>query len=70
MLEFPAHICWVITVDDKVRLDQVKSEFEWKRPNLTRSIRASKLSVFSTKYNSVSTKQATQKAPNLILRGV
>ena len=27
MLEFQAHICWVITVDYKVRLGQVKSEF-------------------------------------------
>ena len=26
MLEFQAHICWVITVDYKVRLGQVKSE--------------------------------------------
>ena len=58
------------SVDYKVRLGQVESEFDWKRPKLTRSVRASKLSVFSTKYNSVSTKQATQKAPNLILRGV
>ena len=37
MLEFQAHICWVITVDHKVRLGQVDSEFDWKRPNLTRS---------------------------------
>ena len=28
MLEFQAHICWVITVDYKVRLGQVKSEFD------------------------------------------
>ena len=27
MLEFQAHICWVITLDYKVRLGQVKSEF-------------------------------------------
>ena len=27
MLEFQDHICWVITVDYKVRLGQVKSEF-------------------------------------------
>ena len=32
MLEFQTHICWVITVDCKVRLGQVKSEFDWKRP--------------------------------------
>ena len=70
MLEFQAHICWVITVDYKVRLGQVKSEFDSKRPKLTRSVWASILSIFSIKYNSVSTKQATQKAPNLILRGV
>ena len=53
MLEFQAHICWVITVDYKVRLGQVKSEFDWKRPKLTRSIRASKLSIFSVKSHSV-----------------
>ena len=53
MLEFQAHVCWVITVDYKVRLGQVKSEFNWKRPKLTRSVRASKLSVISMKYNSV-----------------
>ena len=53
MLEFQAHICWVITVDYKVRLGQVKSEFDWKRPKLTRSLRASKLSIFSTKSYSV-----------------
>ena len=47
MLEFQAHICWVITVDYKVRLGQVKSEFDWKSPKLTRSVRASKLSMFS-----------------------
>ena len=40
MLEFQAHVCWVITVDYKVRLGQVKSEFDWKRPKLTRSVRA------------------------------
>ena len=28
MLEFQAQICWVITVDYKVRLGQVKSEFD------------------------------------------
>ena len=28
MLEFQAHICWVITVNYKVRLGQVKSEFD------------------------------------------
>ena len=27
-LEFQAHICWVITVDYKVILGQVKSEFD------------------------------------------
>ena len=27
-LEFLAHICWVITVDYKVRLGQIKSEFD------------------------------------------
>ena len=53
MLEFYVHICWVITVLYKVRLGQVKSEFDWKRPKLTRSVRASKLSIFSVKYNSV-----------------
>ena len=53
MLEFQAHICWVITVDYKVRLGQAKSEFDWKRPKLTRSVRASKLPIFSIKYNSV-----------------
>ena len=53
MLEFQAHICWVITVDYKVRLGQVKSEFNQKRQKLTRSVRASKLSIFSTKYNCV-----------------
>ena len=53
MLEFQAHICWVITVDYKVRLGQVKSEFDWKRPKLTRSIRAPKSSIFSVKSNSV-----------------
>ena len=29
MLEFQAHICWVITVDFKVKLAQVKSEFDY-----------------------------------------
>ena len=53
MLEFQAHFCWVITVDYKVRLGQVKSEFDWKRPKLTRSVRASKLSLLSIKYSSV-----------------
>ena len=53
MLEFQAHICWVITVDHKVRLGQVKSEFDWKSPKLTRSVRASKLSMFPTKSYSV-----------------
>lgn len=28
MLEFQAHICWMITVDYKVRLGKVKSELE------------------------------------------
>ena len=54
MIEFQAHICWVITVDYKVRLGQVKSEFDWKSPKLTRSVRASKLSVFFLKYYTVS----------------
>ena len=49
MLEFKAHICWVITADYKVRLGQVKSEFDQKRPKLTRSVRASILSIFSIK---------------------
>ena len=62
MLEFQAHICWVITVDYKVRLGQVKSEFDWKRPKLTRSVRASKLSIFSWKYNSVWIKQCSELA--------
>ena len=53
MLEFQAHFCWVITVDYKVRLGQVKSEFDWKSPKLTRSVRASILSRFSMKSNSV-----------------
>ena len=55
MLEFQAHICWVITVAYKVRLGQVKIEFNRKIPKLTRSVRASKLSVFSIKSNSVLT---------------
>ena len=53
MLEFQTHICWVITLDYKVRLGQVKSEFNWKRQKLTRSVRASKLSLLSIKYSSV-----------------
>ena len=53
MLEFQAHICWVITVDYKVRLGEVKSEFDWKRPKLTRPVRAPKLSIFAIEYNSV-----------------
>ena len=53
MLEFQAHVCWVITVDYKVRLGQVKSEFDRKRPKLTRSVQASKLSIFSVKSHSV-----------------
>ena len=53
MLEFQAHIFWVITVDFKVRLGQVKSEFHLKSQKLTRSVRASKLSIFTMKYNSV-----------------
>ena len=53
MLEFQAHICWVITVDYKVKLGQVKSEFDWKRPKLTRPIRASILSILSIKPHSV-----------------
>ena len=53
MLEFHAHFRWVIIVDYKVRLGQVKLDFDWKSPKLTRSIRASKLSIFSTKSNSV-----------------
>ena len=53
ILEFQAHICWVITVDYKVRLAQLKSEFDWKRPKLTRSVRASKLSIFSIKFYTV-----------------
>ena len=44
MFEFQAHICWVISVDYKARLDEVKSEFYWKIPKLTRSVRASKMS--------------------------
>ena len=46
MLEFQTHICWVITVGYKVRLGQVKSEFDWKSPKLTRSNWASELSIF------------------------
>ena len=53
MLEVQAHICWVITVDYKVRLGQVKSEFNWKRPKLTRSGRALKLSRFCMKSHRV-----------------
>ena len=47
MLEYQAHICWVITADYKVRLGQVKSEFDTKSPKLTRSVQASKLSIFT-----------------------
>ena len=53
MLEFQSHICWMITVDYKVRLGQVKSEFDWKRPKLTHSVQASKLSIFSVNSYSV-----------------
>ena len=53
MLEFQAHICWVISLNYKVKLGQVKSEFDWKRPKLTRSGQASKLSIFSVKSYSV-----------------
>ena len=53
MLKFQAHICWVINVDYKVRLGQVKSEFDLKSQKLTRSVQASKLSIFSVKSNSV-----------------
>ena len=53
MLELQAHFCWVITVDYKVRLGQVKSEFNRKRAKLTRSVPASILSIFSEKPNSV-----------------
>ena len=53
MLEFQAHICWVMTVDYKVRLGQARSEFELKSQKLTRSVRALKLSLFSVKSNSV-----------------
>ena len=53
MLEFQAHISWVITVDYKVRLGTVKSEFNRKSQILTRSVRASKMAIFSEKYNSV-----------------
>lgn len=52
-LEFQAHICWVIIVDYKVRLGEVKSEFNRKGPKLTCSVRASKLSIFFVKFNSV-----------------
>ena len=34
MLEFQAHICWVKTVDYKVRLGQVKSEFDSKKSKI------------------------------------
>ena len=70
MLEFQAHICWVISVDYKVRLGQVKSEFDRKRPKLTRSIRASKLSTFSIRYNSVTGKGQfrEERAALLIIR--
>ena len=53
MLEFQAHICWVITVDYKVKLGQVKSEFNMKSQKLTRSVRASILSMFAIKSYSV-----------------
>ena len=43
----------VVLVDYKVRLGQVKSKFDWNRQKLTRSGRASKLSIFSIKSNSV-----------------
>ena len=52
-LSFQTHICWVISVDSKVRLGQVKSEFDWKRAKLTRSVRALKLSMLSLKSYSV-----------------
>ena len=53
MLEFQSHICWVITVDYKVRLGQVKSEFDWKSPKLNRSVRAAKLSISTVESYSV-----------------
>ena len=34
MLEFQAHICWVITVDYKVRSGQVKSEFKLEKSKI------------------------------------
>ena len=70
MLEFQTHICWVMTVDYKVRLVQVNSEFDWKRPKMTRSVRASKLSRFSIKLNSVTGKGQfrEERAALLIIR--
>ena len=53
MLEFHSHMCWVIFVDFKVWLGRVKLEFDLKRPKMTRSIRASILSVFYIKFCSV-----------------
>ena len=49
----------MITVDYKVRLGQVKSEFDGKSPKLTRSVRASKLSEFSVKSHSVARYERT-----------
>ena len=43
----------MITLDYRVRLGQVKSEFKRKSPKLTLSIRASKLSVISMQSHSV-----------------
>ena len=37
MLDFQALIYWVMSVEYKVRLGQVKSEFECKIPKLTHS---------------------------------
>ena len=67
MLEFQAYICWMITLDYKVRLGQVKSEFNRKRPKLTRSIPASKLSIFPMKYNSVHWFQIAHAVENLCI---
>ena len=53
MLEFHAQVCWVIIGDFKLWLGQVKSEFDLKRPKMTRTVRASILSMFYIKFCSV-----------------
>ena len=55
MLEFQAHICWVITVDYEFRLGRGNSEFDRKIPKLTLSVR------FPVKSNSVHISEAGGK---------